>query len=139
MKYFTLEELTKTNTGLENKPDPIQVQNLNLLVENILDPVRYLLNEPIHVNSGFRSPAVNKAVGGVSTSAHLTGMAADITCSDNLKLFKLLHNNFNFTQLIWEKGENKPQWVHVSYNPNDLKCESLRTTDGENYTKYNLL
>ena len=135
MKYFTLDELIKTNTGLENKPNPTQVHNLNLLVENILDPARYLLKEPIHVNSGFRSPVVNKAVGGVSTSAHLTGMAADITCSDNLKLFKLLHNSFNFTQLIWERGGEKPQWVHVSYDPNDLKCESLRTADGKIYTK----
>ena len=138
MKYFTLEELTKTNSGPDNKPNVIQVYNLGLLVENILDPLRFLFGEPITVNSAFRSPEANKAVGGVSTSAHLRGQAADITCSDNLKLFKMLHEDFNFTQLIWERGKDTPQWIHVSYDPEDLKCETLRTTDGKVYTKYNL-
>lgn len=138
MKYFTLEELTKTNTGLENVPNMAQEKSLNLLVDNVLDPLRFLFGNPITVNSGFRSPEVNRAVGGVSTSAHLRGQAADITCSDNLKLFKMLQKDFNYTQLIWERGEDTPEWIHISYDPGDLKCETLRTTDGKIYTKYNL-
>jgi hypothetical protein len=135
MKYFTLEELTHTNTGIANVPNMAQERNLTLLVDNVLDPARYLIGEPVIVNSAFRSPEVNKAVGGVASSAHLTGMAADIECSDNLKLFNLLKNNFNFTQLIFERGDEVPQWVHVSYDPNDLKCEVLKF-DGLTYTKY---
>ena len=137
MKYFTIEELTHTNTGLENDPDLSQQLNLRVLVENILDPVRLLLGKPIKVNSGFRSPDVNHAVGGVSSSLHLKGMAADITSSDNRMLFYLIFEDFKFTQLIWEKGDDEnPEWVHVSYDPDNLKCEALKF-NGHFYTKYN--
>jgi zinc D-Ala-D-Ala carboxypeptidase len=133
MKYFTLSELTKTNTGLLNVPNVIQVYNLSMLVENVLDPARYLLGEAIHINSAFRTPEVNRAVKGAPASAHMRGQAADIQCSDNRKLFKLLKNDFNFTQLI---NERNFAWIHISYDPEELKCEVLNF-DGLIYTKYN--
>lgn len=128
-------ELTATSTGFLNVPNMAQERCLNLLVDNVLDPVRYMFGEAIIVNSAFRSPAVNKAVGGRSSSAHLKGQAADISCSDNLKLFKLLYNNFNYTQLIWERGSDAPDWIHVSYDPDDLRLETLKF-DGLIYSNY---
>lgn len=136
MKYFTLEELTKTDTGLENIPNMAQEKNLIALVDNVLDPLRYMFGDHIHINSGFRSPEVNHKVGGSSTSDHLAGRAADITCSDNRKLFSLLYNNFNYKQLLWEHGEDAPDWIHVSYDKDNLKMETLKTLDGKVYTKY---
>lgn len=124
MKYFTLKELTKTSTGLTNVPNKVQEANLVFLVENVLDPVRERLGEPIIVTSGFRSDAVNKKVGGVWNSQHVLGMAADIRCKyrkDNVRLFNLIKEMCNkgqivYDQLIWEKGDKvTPQWVHVSY------------------------
>ena len=85
-EHFTLRELTKTNTGIENVPSEAQVENLKRVCR-WLERLRKRWNDkygdgddPIIINSGFRSPAVNKAVGGVPTSNHLTGCAVDIRC-----------------------------------------------------------
>lgn len=124
MKYFTIKELTKTSTGIANEPNQAQKANLVFLTENVLDPVREKLGQPIIVTSGFRSPAVNKKVGGVSNSQHLSGQAADIRLKyrkDNVKLFQLINEmcikgQIVFDQLIWESGDKtSPAWVHVSY------------------------
>ena len=72
MKYFTIEELTCTDTGLVNIPSQSHKDNLLVLVEKVLDPARTLLGRPIKVNSAFRSMEVNEAVHGVKTSRHLT-------------------------------------------------------------------
>lgn len=108
-KYFTLEELTRTNTGLLNIPSIKEVANLQDLVTNILDPLRELYEHPIIVGSGYRSPRVNTAVKGSSSSHHVKGMAADIEGFDkskveNKKLYELIKNNFKFTQLINERN-----------------------------------
>ena len=124
--YFTLEELTHTDTGLENIPNAAQIENLKLLVKNILDPLRKMYGYPIIVNSGFRSKEVNKKVNGSSTSEHMKGMAADIKCGNSALLFKLIRDNFEFRQLIWEYGNNKqPSWVHVSFNKKDNKKQII--------------
>ncbi|HLP05102.1 MAG TPA: D-Ala-D-Ala carboxypeptidase family metallohydrolase [Paludibacter sp.] len=115
-KHFTLDELTVTHSGLLNVPNKASIDALTLLVNNVLDPVREMLGEPIIINSGYRSLRVNKAAGGVATSQHLSGEAADMDCSDNAKLFHLIRDHFVFDQLIWEGGDDKqPAWVHVSY------------------------
>jgi hypothetical protein len=113
MKHFTLQELTATNTGLENTPSQLQIDNLNFLVDNVLDPLRELLGQPITVNSGFRSPEVNARVGGATNSQHLFGQAADIVCSDNQKLFDLIKDNLPYDQLI---NEYDLKWIHVSFS-----------------------
>lgn len=114
MKYFTVNELTKTSTGISNIPNAKQVANLIYLVENLLDKAREGLGMPITVTSGYRSEAVNRRVGGVATSQHTKGEAVDLVCGDNAKLFNIL-KKMNFDQLIWEKGNNiQPAWVHVS-------------------------
>ena len=116
MKYFTIQELTHTNTGLENNPNVEQIKSLILLIDNILDPARELLGKKIKVNSGFRSIEVNNTVKGSKTSQHLKGEAADITCYDNKKLFNIINNNFQFDQLI---NEYNYSWIHVSYSKNN--------------------
>lgn len=134
MKYFTLKELTRSTTatekGIDNTPTPEVEKNLTLLVENVLDHLREIYGKPITVNSGYRCPELNKAVGGSKTSDHVKGFSADITASnkeDNAKLFEIIKNNFVFDQLIWEKGNSKyPDWVHVSYNPDRLRNQILK-------------
>lgn len=123
MKYFTINELTKSTTaqsrGIKNIPSKKEENNLIALVENVLDPLREAYGNPIIVTSGFRCKALNKAVGGASNSQHLTGEAADIrtvsdTKEDNKKLFNLIQKlNLPFDQLI---NENDFNWIHVSYS-----------------------
>lgn len=141
MKYFTIKELSKSSTatakGIDNTPTPEAVTNLHALVDNILDPLREALGKPLYVNSGYRSLALNKAVGGAATSQHVTGQAVDITASpksDNGKLFKLIESlNLPYDQLIWEKGNNQyPDWIHISYVDNN-RHQKLKW-DGKKYT-----
>lgn len=134
-KNFTLQELTVTNSGLPNVPNAEQIANLEILVNDILQPLREQFGKPIRVTSAFRSDAVNKHIGGSKTSQHCKGQAADLVCEDNAHLFGLISKNFKFTQLIWEGGNSQqPKWVHVGYDKNNLKCEVLRMSNGK-YTK----
>lgn len=119
MKHFTIDELCRSDTarsrGIDNAPTEEVKRNLTALVANVLDPLREWYGKPIYVNSGYRCPALNKAVGGVASSQHLTGQAADIDVNDrteNRKLMKHIEDNLDFDQLIWENGG---AWVHVSY------------------------
>nr|DAP92332.1 MAG TPA: peptidase [Caudoviricetes sp.] len=130
MKYFTIKELTKSSTaeakGIDNTPTPEVERNLTALVDNILDGVREIYGKPITVNSGYRCPELNKAVGGSATSDHVKGFAADITGGskeENERLFNIIKHNFHFSQLIDEKNFS---WVHVSYDPNKLKNQTLK-------------
>ncbi len=125
-KYFTLAELTASREaaarGIDNTPPPQVRQKLCSLITSLLDPVREAWGGPIAVNSGFRSPELNRAVGGAAMSQHIRGEAADITAgsrSANRRLFSaILSGGFPFDQLIWEKGDaTGPDWIHVSYNP----------------------
>ncbi len=133
-KYFSLEELTVTHENLDNIPGPIQIQKLKELVKNILDPLREMIDEPIAVNSGYRTLAVNKAIGGAlkPISQHTKGEAADIECFDNAMLFQTIRDHFQFDQLIWEKGNNKqPDWVHVSFKSKGHRNQMLKYKNGE--------
>lgn len=119
MKYFTLNELTRSDTATKNKidntPTDDAVKNLTALVDNVLDPLREMYGKPIYISSGYRCPELNKAVGGVSGSQHKTGQAADInqrSREENARIFKLIEENFDFDQLLWENGG---RWIHVSY------------------------
>jgi uncharacterized protein YcbK (DUF882 family) len=126
MKYFTINELCKSSTALEkkidNSPSKEIIHNLTLLVDKILDPLRENYGKAIHVNSGYRCPALNEAVGGSKTSQHMKGMAADITggsTAKNKELFNLIIKlDLPFDQLIDEKNF---RWVHVSYSPKHRK------------------
>lgn len=78
--HFTLAELTATETGLDNTPEPTQIMNLQWLANEVLEPIRAALGGPVYVTSGFRSEDVNQAVGGSEDSYHMLGLAADIKC-----------------------------------------------------------
>lgn len=123
MKYFTIQELTISNTAqrkdIDNTPDQKAAAALTALVANVLDPLREAWGKPIVVNSGYRCPKLNRAVGGVARSQHTKGEAADIrTLSnrrwENEQLFQLIVQlKLPFDQLIDEHGYS---WIHVSYS-----------------------
>lgn len=129
---FTLEELTATSTMLPNRPNDAQLYALKQLAVNVLQPLRDLYGKSIEVNSGFRSISVNLSVGGVSTSQHCKGEAADLSCDDNAAIFNLVRNNLEFDQLIWEGGNDvAPAWVHVSYKSSGNRHNVLKMRNGK--------
>ena len=144
-KNFSLHELTKsqqgTRLGIDNTPSDSVIKNLQGLVNNILQPLRDMLGKPISISSGYRSLELNTAIGGGRTSEHCFGYAADVEVPgmDNKELFNLVKNNFKFTQLIlefYQEGIADSGWVHVSYNPTNLKNQSLLAVKQNNKTVY---
>lgn len=129
MKYFSIKEMTKSNTatakGIDNTPDQTITDNLTKLIEAVLDPLREWYGKPIIVNSGYRCEALNKAIGGAKSSQHMLGEAADITVGskeENEKLFNYIKDNLEFDQLI---NEYDFSWVHVSYREGRLRKQVL--------------
>lgn len=115
-KNFHLSELTVSQTaarhGLNNKPNVQAQKNLDRLCDTVLQPLRDALGQPIIVTSGYRSPEVNRRVGGSATSAHCYGCAADIHVPgmSSIELMKKIHSlKLPVDQVIEEFG----QWVHV--------------------------
>ena len=142
---FSLKELTVSDTatrlGLDNTPNETVIANLKTLAENILQPVREHYGKSVKVNSGYRAPEVNAAVGGSKTSDHCKGQAADIEINGvaNGDLAKYIAENFKFTQVILEfytQGIPDSGWVHVSYDSNDLKCQTLTAVKQNGKTVY---
>lgn len=134
MKYFSIKELTKSETatkkGIDNTPNAEQIKNMETLINNLLDPIREQWGAAIYVTSGFRSVALNKVVGGVPNSHHLGGYAADLTVKSqagNKALFDMIRRNkLKWTQLISEKTTSQGcGWVHISYVPSNLKNQVL--------------
>lgn len=125
MKHFSFQEFEKSDTayrhGIDNTAPEAARRSLAALVDNILDPLREAWGRPLKVNSGYRCPALNRAVGGSATSQHVKGEAADIDAgsrADNGRLFKLIQQlGLPFDQLIFERGDRNigPDWVHVSF------------------------
>ena len=116
-KYFSFTEMISTaSTSQENNlPDWDDINRLLELCRWILDPAREMYGKPIVVTSGFRSPSLNLLVGGVPTSQHMSGLAADLRCEDSKALFDLIaESDLPFDQLIYYQ---KRKFVHVSYSP----------------------
>lgn len=144
-KNFTLHEMTKSETalrqGLDNTPGDREVEALRLLAENVLQPVRDHYGKGVKVNSGFRHPEVNAAVGGSRTSDHCRGMAADIEIPGvpNAELAEWIVENLAYTQVILEfytPGIPDSGWVHVSYDPSNLKRQTLTAVKQDGKTAY---
>lgn len=135
---FTLEELTDSLTakklGLSNVPNQEQIDNLSMLVKNTLQPIRNALGKPIKVTSGYRSPDLNKSVGGTSKSQHNEGKAADIVVS-GLTPYEVcqvvISLGIDFDQLICE-----PTWSHVSYNKGNNRKQVLTMKKESGKTVY---
>ena len=143
-KNFSLEELTKSDTavrrGISNVPSEDVTNNIQELVDNVLQPIRDRLG-PVVVTSGYRSPELNTAIGGSKTSDHCLGMAADIEVLgiDNKVTAEYIRDNLVFTQLILEfckDGVPDSGWVHVSFDPKDLKKQVLRADKVNGKTHY---
>jgi hypothetical protein len=144
-KNFSLSELTKSETalrhGLPNVPDAIAVKNLETLALSVLQPLRDHYNRAVTVNSGYRSPDVNSKVGGSRTSDHCRGMAADVEIPGvaNADVAEWISKNLKFTQVILEfytPGIPDSGWVHVSYDPLNLKCQVLTAYKKNGVTVY---
>lgn len=134
--YFSDSELkysaTAKRLGLNNEPTEEIWTRLHALRDTILNPAREAYGSCIYINCAYRSPEVNKAVGGAATSQHQSGHAADITTksiNSNRRLFAIL-TALPFDQLIWEKGG---QWIHVSYDPSRNRRQML-SYNGISYT-----
>lgn len=120
MRHFTIKELVRSDTatrlGINNTPPASAVKALNALVDNVLDPLRDAWGGPIHVNSGYRCPRLNRIVGGTPSSQHQRGEAADITVGSparNRRLQALIKRlDLPVDQCIDEKG---CRWIHVSH------------------------
>lgn len=135
MKHFTLSEFfcssTAAKNGIKNEPSSDEkatiVRNINLLVDNVLDPIRDIAHAPILITSGYRCPMVNRLVGGVDNSQHMSGYAADFhvqgfTSSMMYQLFLCIFNTLEFDQLIYYRNKNI---IHVSYVDNCNRHEAF--------------
>ena len=123
-KNLSLAEVMRSETakrnGISNMPTPEHIENFKKLAEKVFQPIREHFGKPIHISSGYRSAALNKAVKGSLSSQHCTGEAIDIdmdgTDITNAQIFNYIKDNLEFDQLIWEFGTDaNPDWVHVSY------------------------
>ena len=116
-----LKSRTATRLGLSNSPSEEHVKNMQALAENIFQPLRDYFGVPIHISSGYRSEALNNAIGGSKSSQHCKGEAMDIdrdgySQPNNAQIFEYIKNNLDFDQMIWEFGtQQNPEWVHVSH------------------------
>lgn len=124
-KNLSLGEFTNSQTakrrGIDNTPKGNHLEAAKELAENIFQPIRDYFGKPIFISSGYRSQALNEAIGGSKTSQHSKGEAIDIDMDyrngpENEEIFHYIKENLPFDQLIWEFGTDKrPDWVHVSY------------------------
>ena len=145
-KHVSYKEGVHSNTairrGIDNTPNDEQLNNMELIAEEVFEPLRVWVGGPIKINSFFRSPDLNKAIGGSSKSQHCKGQAMDIDDTfgkaTNAEMYHFIKENLDFDQMIWEFGnDDNPDWVHVSYvseDDNRRRCLKAYREDGK--TKY---
>lgn len=143
---LTLAEVTKSDTaiknGIDNTPHGDHLDNLMAIAQDVFQRVRDHFNVPIKVTSGYRSPELNKLIGGSANSQHCTGEALDLDADvfgaiENRDVFRFISENLTFDQLIWEYGSSmNPDWVHVSYKKEGNRGEVLRAIREGGKTKY---
>ena len=143
-KNFTLTEFTKSQTALrlriDNTPSEEHLAAAKLLFENVVQPVRDHFG-PTVINSGYRGPALNSAIGGASASQHCRGEAVDIECPGvpNHEVAEWIESNLEYDQLILEfytQGIPDSGWVHVSYIPEGNRKQSLTAVKQDGKTVY---
>lgn len=127
-KNLSLNEVVKSNTalrrGIDNTPTEEHLKNLKYVAEKVFQPIREHFGVPIYISSGYRSQELNEAIGGSPRSFHSHGMALDLDQDgrnkgvSNADVFYYIKDNLQFTELIWEFGdETNPNWVHVAIAP----------------------
>ncbi len=145
-KHISYKEGVYSNTairrGIDNKPNEEQLNNMKLIAENIFEPLRKHVNGPIKINSFFRCPELNTAIGGSGKSQHCKGQAIDIDDTygkiTNAKMYYWIKDNLDFDQMIWEFGDDdNPNWVHISYvSPEENRNRCLKAYKDKGKTKY---
>ena len=143
-KNFSLQEYTKSQTatrqGLDNTPNEGHMTSATALFENVVQKVRDNFGVTV-INSGYRGPALNTAVGGSSNSQHCKGEAVDIECpgTGHYDVAKWIESNLDFDQLILEfytPGIPDSGWVHVSYKTEGNRKQSLTAMKEDGKTVY---
>ena len=134
---------TATRLGLPNAPSKEHLSNMQILAKKIFEPLRVYVSGPIKINSFYRGPELNKAIGGSRKSQHCKGHAMDIDDTfgykTNAQMYHWIKENLDFDQMIWEFGDDdNPDWVHVSYvnaETNRNRClRASRCASGTSYT-----
>ena len=136
---------TATRRGIKNIPDNEQLKNMETIADEVFEPLRAWVGGPIKINSFFRCPDLNTAIGGSSRSQHCKGQAIDIDDTfgraTNAEMYHFIKEHLDFDQLIWEFGnDDNPDWVHVSYvsgEENRNRC--LKAYRENNKTKYKII
>jgi len=144
-KNFTLAEITHSNTakrlGIKNEPNKKHLQNIQKLITGVVQPLRSAIG-PIRVSSGYRSPALNRAIGGSSKSQHCRGQALDLQYWQGGKMNNkaiydwIIDNNIDFDQMI---NEFDFSWIHISFNEEKNRkqvLEAYKDEDGDTKYKY---
>jgi zinc D-Ala-D-Ala carboxypeptidase len=140
--HFSLAEFTKSQTairkGIKNEPNEEAIENMRLLCENILEPVRAYYGLPFTLNSGFRSLGLNTEIGSSPTSQHVTGQAADfeIPTISNKDIAHWIRDNLDYDQLLLEfykEGDPSSGWVHCSYVGFENRKQA-KTFDGSTWS-----
>lgn len=148
-KYVSLAEAVKSQTaernGIYNLPNDEARRNMAYVSQRVFDPVRDYVGGPLAVSSFYRSPDLNRAIGGSETSQHCKGEAMDIDADvygvgNNKQIFEFIKDNLEFDQLIWEFGtKENPAWVHVSLTRDNNRKQVLRAHRDNGYTQYDVL
>ena len=148
-KHISYKEATRSNTalrrGIENIPDVEELENMKLIAEKVFEPLRKHVGGPIKINSFYRSPELNVAIGGSKKSQHCKGQAIDLDDTyghrTNAARFQWMRYHLDYDQMIWEFGDEKnPAWVHVSYvseEKNRHRCLQAYKENGK--TKYKII
>ena len=147
-EHISLKEGIKSHTatrlGIDNTPREIDLINMKTIAEQVFEPLRKWVGGPIAINSFYRSPQLNSAIGGSTTSQHCIGCALDLDDNygykTNAEMYEYIKNNLDFDQIIWEFGTDKnPNWVHVSYVSEDANRRRCLKAYKENVkTKYKI-
>lgn len=144
-KNLSLAEMLNSESakrrGISNQPTPEHVENMKLLATKVFQPIRDHFGVPIIISSGYRSKALNTAIGGSQASQHSKGEAMDIdmdnTSLTNAQIFHWIKDNLVFDQIIWEFGTNtNPDWVHVSYSSKGNRKQVLKAVKVKGKTHY---
>ena len=137
--------ITATRLGFDNTPNDEQLTNMELVADEVFEPLRSWVGGPIKINSFFRSPKLNTTIGGSSKSQHCKGQAIDIDDTfgraTNAEMYHFIKEQLNFDQLIWEFGDDdNPNWVHVSFvSDEDNRNRCLRAYKYNGKTKYKVI